>query len=193
MPQQGDSMSASQLKNVGYKIKKLGEEVRKNLGCGFTEAIYQNALAIEFRNNKIEYLKEVNIEIFYKGESLGADRPDFIVTKAGALNKPFIIETKVSDKISDDHRTQLQSYCTSLPFNNNPVLKDIAGGMLLTFPKCEIDSCATMKIFVVDAQFNVLVDEQKEEEKRKALEKEIQKKQEKEEKERTKKKSAKKS
>ena len=76
------------------------------------------------------------------------------------------------------------------------MLKDIAGGMLLTFPKCEIDSCATMKIFVVDAQFNVLVDEQKEEDQRKAeekeqerLEKEMQKLKEKEEKERAKKKS----
>ena len=46
---------------------------------------------------------------------------------------------------------------------NNPVLKGFAGGMLLSFPSCDIDSCAATKIFVVDSRFRVLVDEQAEE------------------------------
>ena len=35
--------------------------------------------------------------------------------------------------------------------------------MLLSFPSCDIDSCAATKIFVVDSRFRVLVDEQAEE------------------------------
>ena len=58
-------MNAQQLKSIVVKIKNLEEEVRKSLGCGFLETILQNALAIEFRKNKIEYLIEVNIKIFY--------------------------------------------------------------------------------------------------------------------------------
>ena len=50
------------LKSLSFQIKTLAEEVRKHLGCGFDEVIFQNALAIEFRRHKIEYLKEVNIE-----------------------------------------------------------------------------------------------------------------------------------
>jgi len=76
-------MKSSKLKNITLKIKELGEEVRRNSGCGFDESVFQGALAIKFRNNKIEYLKGVNIEIFYKDESVGVNRPDFIITKIG--------------------------------------------------------------------------------------------------------------
>ena len=156
-----------QIVDVAYKIKLIGEEVRQNLGGGFNEAIFQNALAIEFRRNNIEYLKEVNIEIFYKGESVGVDRPDFIITSIGKCKKPILLETKVADKLSDNHRVQLKSYCISLPRNNNPVLKSFLGGILLMFPNNDVQGSAKVKIFVVDAHFNVLIDEQKEEEEKK--------------------------
>lgn len=156
-------------------IKTMAEEVWKNLGCGFTEQIYQNALGIEFRKNNIDYLKEVNIEIFYKGEGVGVDRPDFIITKIGSFQKPILLETKVGDRITDDHRAQLKSYCISLPRNNNPVLRNFAEGILLSFPKCDMESCPVIKMFVVDSEFNVLLDEQKEEDKSRLLEKERQK------------------
>ena len=164
-------MSQTQLKSVALQVKKLGEEVRKHLGCGFNEVIYQSALAIEFRKSKIEYLKEVNIEVFYKGESLGVDRPDFILTRAGAYKSPLILELKVSDNISDGHRIQLKSYCKSLPKNNNPVLTDFSGGILMAFPSGDIEDCTKVKIFVVDAKFNVLIDEQAEEDARDEAEK----------------------
>ena len=156
-------------------IKTLAEEVWKNLGCGFTEQIYQSALGIEIIKNNIDYLKEVNIEIFYKGEGVGVDRPDFIITKIGGFQKPILLETKVGDRITDDHRAQLKSYCISLPRNNNPVLRNFAEGILLSFPKCDIESCPVIKMFVVDSEFNVLLDEQKEEDKSRLLEKEKQK------------------
>jgi GxxExxY protein len=157
-------MNQKQIVTAADKIKEIGNEVRRNLGCGFNETIYQNALAIEFRQAGIHYLKEVNIEIFYKEEGVGADRPDFIITKIGRQKISFILEIKISDKITDDHRTQLQSYCTSLPKNDNPVLRNFAGGLILSFPKCEIENNPEVKLFVVDNKFRVLLDEQKEEE-----------------------------
>lgn len=160
------------LKQIARQIKSIAEEVRSHLGCGFNETIYQNALAIEFRKAGIEYLKEVNIEIFYKGESVGVDRPDFIITRIKNYKKPFLLEIKVTDKITDNYRMQLKSYCTSLPRNTNPVLNDFAGGMLLAFPASDTRDDAKAKISVVDVHFNVLIDEQKEEEERKRLEKE---------------------
>lgn len=97
-------------------------------------------MAIEFRRNNIDYLKEVNIEIFYKNESVGVDRPDFIITKIGTCKEPIVLELKVTNKMTDDNRAQLKSYYTSLPQNNNPILKKFAGGILLAFPKSDIDS-----------------------------------------------------
>ena len=66
-------MNKQELVSVASELRKIGNEAQKILGCGFNEVIFQNALAIEFRKRKIEYLKEVNIEIFYKGESVGVD------------------------------------------------------------------------------------------------------------------------
>ncbi len=133
-------MSNIQLKDIASKIRQLGDEVMKHLGSGFEEETYQAALAVEFRRNKIEYLKEVNIEIFYKDESVGVDRPDFIITKIGDYQKSIVLELKTVDKIQISHRIQLKSYCTSMPKNNNPALKDFAGGILMAFPKGDIEN-----------------------------------------------------
>lgn len=168
-------MNPDELRSIALKIKKLGEEVRKHLGSGFNETIYQNAVAIECRSSGIEYLKEVNIEIFYKDESVGVDRPDFIITKIGECNKPILLELKISDKISDGHRIQLKSYCTSLPKNDNPVLNGFVGGILMSFPACDMDSCEEVKVFVVDPKFKVIMDDQVEEERLTALAKEKEK------------------
>lgn len=167
-------MSTNQLKSIALKVKKLGEEVRRHLGCGFEEEVYQGALAIEFRNNKIEYLKEVNVEIFYKGEWVGVDRPDFIITKIGGYNRPIILELKAADKINDGQRIQLKSYCKSLPKNNNPVLNNFSGGILMAFPSGDVEDCTKVKIFVVDPKFKVLIDDQAEEDRMYELEKERQ-------------------
>lgn len=169
-------MSKAHIKALALQIKSVGEEVNRNLGCGFNETIYQNALAIEFRKKKIDYLKEVNIEIFYKGESVGVDRPDFIVTRIEGRRDPILLELKVADKITDNHRSQLKSYCTSLPKNNNPMLAGFAGGVLMAFPACDVDSCSGVKLFVVDPRFGVLIDDQADEDARHELDKSKQKK-----------------
>lgn len=156
-------MNEKQLKAVAEKLRGIGEEVKKNLGCDFDEHIYQSAMAIEFRRNKIDYLKEVNIEIFYKGESVGVDRPDFILTRIEGITKPIILELKVADKITDDHRAQLKSYYVSLPKNNNPVLNDFIGGILLAFTYCATESKYKVKLFVVDEKFNIILDDQADE------------------------------
>ncbi len=164
-------MSKQELVSVASELRKIGNEVQKVLGGGFNEVIFQNAMAIEFRKRKIEYLKEVNIEIFYKGESVGVDRPDFIVTKIGNLGAPILLELKISDKISDGHRTQLKSYCTSLPKNSNPALKSFAGGILMAYPQNDLEGSAKVKIFMTDPDFNCLVDDQQEDDDKQAAEK----------------------
>ena len=48
----------------------ISTDIFSELGSGFNEAVYQNALGIEFRKRNIKYLKEVNIEIFYKDHAV---------------------------------------------------------------------------------------------------------------------------
>ncbi len=84
-------MKKERLKELVKEFKVIGEKIRGVLGTGFIKTIYQNALAIEFRKRNIEYLKVVNIEIFYEGESVGTDRPDFIITKWNNIRTPVIL------------------------------------------------------------------------------------------------------
>ena len=55
-------------KKLFEKILSIGEEVFNELGGGFNENVHQVGLAIEFREAPIKYLRETNIEIFYKRE-----------------------------------------------------------------------------------------------------------------------------
>jgi len=75
------------IKKICQDLFKMANNIYSELGGGFNETVNQNALAIELRENKINYLKEVNIEIFYKGNSIGTDRPDFFGTAEDGLTK----------------------------------------------------------------------------------------------------------
>jgi len=58
------------LKEECYKIIGCAMEVHKTLGNGFLEAVYQEALALEFEEQKIPFQREKEIEIQYKNKIL---------------------------------------------------------------------------------------------------------------------------
>ena len=55
------------------KILKACMNVFNELGNGFLEAVYQEALAIEFGLMKIPFQKEAKIDIYYKGNKLNRE------------------------------------------------------------------------------------------------------------------------
>ena len=61
-------------------LRNLVKSIHTELGPGFTESVYQGALAIELRRCDINYLKEMNFEIFYKQQVAGEGRLDFFIT-----------------------------------------------------------------------------------------------------------------
>ena len=62
-----------------YKIIGAAMEVHKELGCGFLEAVYQEALGREFSNQEIPNKAQPIIEILYKGKPLDKKyQPDFV-------------------------------------------------------------------------------------------------------------------
>ncbi len=63
-------MSELILDDLTYKIIGACIEVHSQLGCGFLEPVYQEALAIEFKERKIPFEKEKLLEIYYKGNIL---------------------------------------------------------------------------------------------------------------------------
>jgi len=92
-------------KEESYKIIGACMEVHNTLGCGFLEAVYQEALAIEFDKRGIPYIREAELSIEYKGVVLSKKyNADFI------CYDKIIIETKALTELLTVHQSQVINY-----------------------------------------------------------------------------------
>lgn len=118
-------------------LEKLAIVTYSELGSGFKEDTFQKALSICFRLHKVDYFKETNIEIFFRNESLGVFRLDFLIPpqkhKSFVLKNAVIIETKVSASIKNPARLQLKNYLESLPKNKSEIFKNVSEGFVLNW------------------------------------------------------------
>jgi len=65
--------------DLTYKLRNCVFEVKKDIGLGHKEIIYQKALALKMKEESIAFEREKPIPIIYKGEKIGVYQPDFIV------------------------------------------------------------------------------------------------------------------
>lgn len=79
-------------------------EVHRFLGNGFQEVIYQRALEIEMRSQGLEFSREHEMEIFYKGEVIGTRRVDFLV------EGKIMVELKAVVQLENVHLAQAINY-----------------------------------------------------------------------------------
>jgi GxxExxY protein len=80
-------------------------EVHRNLGCGFFEAVYQEALEIELQQRGIPHLREHPLTICYKGIPLQKEyTPDFICYDR------MIVELKALGSLESLHEAQVINY-----------------------------------------------------------------------------------
>ena len=91
-----------------YSIIGAAMEVHKELGYGFLEAVYQEALEKEFQQRKIPYKREVPLEIFYKNEPL----EKYYIADFICYDK-IVIELKAVSAITNDHQGQLINYLSA--------------------------------------------------------------------------------
>jgi GxxExxY protein len=96
--------------DLTYKIIGAALEVKKFLGLGQKEIIYQNALEQEFRRKNLNYEREKEIKIKYKGEIVGYYKPDFIIE-----NK-ILVEIKSVDRIDKEVMKQIWYYLRNTDF-----------------------------------------------------------------------------
>ncbi len=88
-----------------YAVIGAAMEVHKELGCGFLEAVYQQALAKELMVCRIPFRKEVQFPISYKGQKLDCYyQSDFV------CYGDIIVELKALDALTGQHESQLINY-----------------------------------------------------------------------------------
>ena len=88
-----------------YEIIGAAIEMHRELGCGFLEVVYQEALKEEMSSLVISFRAEADLPIFYKGKQLKTSyRADFI------CNESIIVELKAISKLSDIESAQVLNY-----------------------------------------------------------------------------------
>jgi GxxExxY protein len=93
------------LKDESYNIIGACMVVHRELGCGFLEAVYQEALEEEFKLRNIPYVREPLLTITYKGKLLNKKyQADFI------CYENIIVELKALSELNSTHQSQLINY-----------------------------------------------------------------------------------
>ncbi|MEZ4670844.1 MAG: GxxExxY protein [Anaerolineae bacterium] len=108
-------------------------DVHRELGPGYLEVVYQNALCHELRLRNIYFESQAPVNITYKGHPVGEGRIDILVE-----NK-LIVELKAVEAFEKVHHAQVISYlkATDLILDllinfNVPVLKDAVRRIILS-------------------------------------------------------------
>ena len=89
------------------EIIECAKRIRRQLGPGFLEKIYKNAMVVELRKLKLNFETEKLIQVLYDGIVVGEYRTDIIVE--GRL----ILELKATQDLSIANEVQLVNYLTS--------------------------------------------------------------------------------
>jgi GxxExxY protein len=100
---------------IGAAIK-----VHKELGPGFLESIYEEALKVELSKNELDFASQMEVQIEYLGVPVGLHRLDLLV------QNEVIVELKAVKELADIHFAQLRSYLKAT---------GIKVGLLLNFSK----------------------------------------------------------
>lgn len=99
-------------KDEVYTIVGAAMEVYNQLGPGFGEAIYQDAMEIEAESRNIPSVPQQDVFVFYKGQKLkNFFKPDLI------CYEKIVVELKALDQLTSREETQLLNYlkATGLP------------------------------------------------------------------------------
>ena len=99
-------------------------EVHRELGPGFLESVYEQALAVELRRRSIPFVRQHPVPILYRGVEVGLHRLDLFVLDQ------VVVELKAVKELSAEHYAVVRSYLRACK-------RDL--GLLLNFAKVKLD------------------------------------------------------
>jgi len=112
------------LKAETEKIIGFAFEVLNEVGHGFHEKIYENALAVLFRRHRVAFDQQRRFPVQFQGEQVGEFAPDLIAFSS------VIVDMKVIDRITDLERGQMLNYLR---------ITKLRVGLILNFKKPKLE------------------------------------------------------
>lgn len=90
--------------DLTFKIIGIAMKVHNDLGSGFLEKVYENAMMLNFEIEGIKVEQQKEIKVKYLGKEIGNYISDIFV------DGKVIVELKTVDKLTDIHTAQLINY-----------------------------------------------------------------------------------
>jgi len=111
--------------DLSYNIVGLAMEVHRELGFGFMEKVYENALMVLLRRDGIPALQQYPVAVQFRGQPVGVYYADILV------NEQIILEIKSLERLISAHTAQALNYLKAT---------DLRLAILLNFGKERLDS-----------------------------------------------------
>jgi len=90
--------------------------VPRELGPGFLETVYEQALAVEFAIRGIAFVRQKSIPLFYRDHQIGEHRIDFLV------EDKIIVELKAIEALEKVHFAIVRSYLKAAGLSDGLIL-----------------------------------------------------------------------
>ena len=91
-------------RDLSYEIVGMAMEIYNELGYGFLEKVYENALMIMFEEKNFKAEQQKDISVKFKGRIVGNYVADILV------EDKIILELKSVSKLADIHKAQVSNY-----------------------------------------------------------------------------------
>lgn len=119
-------MSDSQflLKDETHRIIGCAMEVLNEIGHGFHEKIYENALVVEFGIRSIPVIQQRDYPVIYKTVNVGSYVPDLICFES------VVVDTKTIKEITDHEIGKMLNYLK---------ITNLRVGLLLNFKHAKLE------------------------------------------------------
>ena len=119
--------TAEEFNDCTSRIIGCAMKIHSTLGNGFREVIYQRALEIELKLEGLEFIRELEMPIFYRDKKIGSRRVDFFV------EREIMVELKAVIHLEDVHLAQAINYLEA--YNMKTGLLINFGSRSLTFKR----------------------------------------------------------
>jgi GxxExxY protein len=113
------------INELTYQINGAIFRTNRELGAGFLEKVYENALLVELRDQGLKAENQVPIKVTYKGTDVGEYYADIVV------ENQVILEIKAAEALQKAHEAQLLNYLKATGYKIGLLVN-------FTYPKAQV-------------------------------------------------------